>query len=64
MVLCPSIPLQKFFLLQAVHVILKYSSNKFFWMTPYCLAQVSGHCGKIEYTSGTGKTKRGLTVSP
>ena len=35
MVLCPSIPLQKFFLLQAVHMILKCPLNNFFWMTPY-----------------------------
>ena len=35
MVLCSSIPLQKFYLLQAVHVILKCPLNNFFWMTPY-----------------------------
>ena len=35
MVLCPSTPLQKFFLLQAVHMILKCPWNNFFWMTPY-----------------------------
>ena len=38
MVLCPSIPLQKFFLLQAVHMILKCPLNNFFWMTPYQLS--------------------------
>ena len=35
MVLYPSIPLQKFFLLQAVIMILKCPFNNFFWMTPY-----------------------------
>jgi len=35
MVLCPSIPLQKFSLLQAVLMILKCPLNNFFWMTPY-----------------------------
>ena len=49
MVLCPSIPLQKLFLLQAVHMILKCPLNNFFWMTPYFpnftspIASIRGH---------------------
>ena len=35
MVLCLSIPLQKFFLFPAVQIILKCRLNNFFWMTPY-----------------------------
>ena len=44
---CPSIPLQKLFLFQADHMILKCPLNNFFWMTPYvpldigCLRSVS-----------------------
>ena len=33
--LCPSIPLQRFFLLQAVLMTLKCPLNNFFWMTLY-----------------------------
>ena len=41
MVLCPSIPLQKFFLLHAVHIILNCPLNNFFWMTPYPFSTMS-----------------------
>ena len=40
-ILCPSIPLQKFFFFQAVHMILKCPSNNFFWMTPYNVCEVT-----------------------
>ena len=40
MVFCPSIPLQKFFLLQAVHIILKCPLNNFLWMTPYQIGSI------------------------
>ena len=42
MVLCLSIPLQIFSLLQAVHMILKYPLNNFFWLTPYWIRNTIG----------------------